>query len=280
MIRLRYLLMAVLAGAAGIAALQWQTDTEAVPEPVPESDTPVVLASPIAETVDVVQPPEAAPRLTPESPDEPVEEGAATPVAEIAVGPKLPLLVESDPFVRAEMAGWSLPEGWLSRNDLLPRAATLLVNLADGHIPNRQITHVVPSTPYPVRTIGDRYFVEPQGYLRYAPYLDVLEQVPPSELAGFLVRIDPLLTQALAQLGVRDQPKMLVQAAIARVDQMARLPISGDPQGIELLRPSVMYTYADPDLEALSALEKQLLRIGPANVRRLRAYLLELRRYY
>jgi hypothetical protein len=50
------------------------------------------------------------------------------------------------------------------------------------------------------------------------------------------------------------------------------------PSGpIELERPNVMYTYADPALEARPAGQKLLLRMGPDNAAALKAKLMELR---
>ena len=48
----------------------------------------------------------------------------------------------------------------------------------------------------------------------------------------------------------------------------------GDP---ELVQPKVLYEYADPALENLPPLEKQLLRLGPKNLKRLKTYLVRLR---
>jgi hypothetical protein len=44
---------------------------------------------------------------------------------------------------------------------------------------------------------------------------------------------------------------------------------------VELVQPKVMYKFADPTLEALPPLQKQLIRMGPDHVRRIKAYLRE-----
>ena len=46
----------------------------------------------------------------------------------------------------------------------------------------------------------------------------------------------------------------------------------------KLLRPRVLYEFADPDLETRSAGQKILLRMGPENAARLKAKLWEIRR--
>lgn len=265
-----FIVAALLAAALIIGVLQWQggedeggdtavnggVDAAEVnvpaPEPVPSPQT-----SPLPEPV--LREPQQAPSM----PD---------PVPAVV----LPELAASDEFVLAEIDSWQLPEAWLQRSDLLPRATVVLMNAAQGKIPARQVSFLVPPDAYPALKQGDRYFVDSAGYARYAPYLDILEGINPGDLAAFMRLVDPLLVQALAQLGVRERPAELVADAIVRVERVADLP-----QGpVELLRPSVMYTYADPALEALPDLDKQLLRMGPQNVMRLRAYLSEFKEDY
>ena len=42
---------------------------------------------------------------------------------------------------------------------------------------------------------------------------------------------------------------------------------------VELVQPKARYQFADPALEALPPLQKQLLRMGPEHVRQIKAYL-------
>ena len=59
------------------------------------------------------------------------------------------------------------------------------------------------------------------------------------------------------------------------LDLMLALPIlSGD---VEVVQPKVFYEYADQNLEALTPLQKLVLRTGPDNVARLQVYLQELK---
>jgi hypothetical protein len=51
-----------------------------------------------------------------------------------------------------------------------------------------------------------------------------------------------------------------------------------EPQGpVELVQPKVFYQYADPKLEDLSAGQKLLIRMGPANEHSLKAKLRDFR---
>ena len=82
---------------------------------------------------------------------------------------------------------------------------------------------------------------------------------------------EPLLSDGLAELGNQREVAEQIHAAI---EQILVLPVlQGD---VQLLQPKVFYQYADPGLEALSPLQKQVLRTGPINVVRLKHYLARL----
>jgi len=59
------------------------------------------------------------------------------------------------------------------------------------------------------------------------------------------------------------------------IDSLLATPQLSGP--IELSRPNVLYTFADPKLEALPAGEKLLLRMGPDNAAVVKGKLKELR---
>ena len=59
------------------------------------------------------------------------------------------------------------------------------------------------------------------------------------------------------------------------IDHLLATPDLAGP--IQLARPSVMYVYADPALEALSSGQKTLLRMGPQNAAVIKAKLIELK---
>ena len=73
-------------------------------------------------------------------------------------------------------------------------------------------------------------------------------------------------TNIIVQLGL---PAEDFDNAVIRVlDRILATPEIEDP--IALTRRSVMYQYADPQLEQLTPLQKQLLRMGPDNIRRVK----------
>ena len=104
--------------------------------------------------------------------------------------------------------------------------------------------------------------MDESGYQRYDAYLEELEAIDPERLADCIRLLGPLLDQALNELGYADG----AHAGIAgrhRADLAVPEPV-GD-LGVELVQPKVLYHYADPSLESLSDVQKQVLRMGPDN---------------
>lgn len=108
---------------------------------------------------------------------------------------------------------------------------------------------------------------------RYAPYMQIVEHADPQALVAWYVRSYPLFQQAYQDLGY---PKgyfndRLIQA----IDNMLAAP---DPAGpVALVRPKVLYLYADPKLQSLSAGQRLLIRVGPANEAQIKAKLRAIR---
>jgi hypothetical protein len=187
--------------------------------------------------------------------------------------PPLPSLQESDPLVREALAPMGIPESWVGQGDLVRRLAVVVENAARGDYPRRQLAFLAPAGPFRVlQRDDDSFIMDPAGYGRYDGYVDMLERMPPEQMASLLQRIEPLLTQALMELGVQGDAENLLDAAI---DQAMAVPVlEGD---VRLEQPNVLFVYADPQLESLSPLQKQMLRTGPDNVRRMQAYLSKVR---
>lgn len=180
----------------------------------------------------------------------------------------LPELNASDPLVLEQLAEFGLPDAWLDREDLLRRLAVVIDNSARGEYPRRQLGFLAPTGKFQVLKRDDRLFIDPVSYARYDGYLDLLENIEPQALADTLVLFQPLISEGLTELGNQQSMTTQLNVAIARITELPILP-----EDVELVQPKVFYQFADPELEALSPLQKQVLRMGPANVQRLQSYL-------
>jgi hypothetical protein len=184
----------------------------------------------------------------------------------------LPSLAESDPFVREQLEPFSLPEAWIEQNHLLRRLAVFADNVMRGDLSRRQLEFAKPEGRFRVIMKDGRLYGDPNNAARFDFYLDRLESVDPLALAELLGMLGPLIDDALEELGSTTGASDVIHAAI---DRILEVPIRMD--ALELVQRNVLYEYVDPDLESLPPLDKQLLRLGPTNFARLKAYLLTLR---
>ena len=186
--------------------------------------------------------------------------------------PQIPSLNESDAFVRESVAESGLPAEWLAREDLVRRVAVVMDNARKGDYPRLQLSFLAPAGKFEVIEDGERLLVNPANYARFDGFLDRLESVQPEALASWLDLFEPLISEALGEIGNEGDVN---SQTIAAIDLLLAVPeLDGD---VELVQPKVFYEYADPQIEALKPLQKQVLRMGPDNVRRLKAYLTRLR---
>jgi DUF3014 family protein len=115
--------------------------------------------------------------------------------------------------------------------------------------------------------------LDPQNYARYQPVVAVVGKLDMRQVAAVYVRFYPLFQQAYQNLGYPNGyfNDRLVQV----IDSLTAAP---QPEGpIALVRPNVMYVFADPALESRPAGQKLLMRMGPDNAAVIKAKLTELR---
>ncbi len=234
----------------------WQT---------PEHE-PRPLAIPAQPSPSNVAPPPAA------SPAPPTDK-VLPPPAE----PPLPSLDDSDRQVMADLgrlfAGADIKRLLLPGGQLLRKAVIIIDNLPDRRLPVKYLPVRPPSGRFQVKEQGGRIFLDPVNYGRYRPYMQLLEALKVTDLIAFLNRYQPLFQAAYEELGYPESS--FEGRLIAVIEDLLQTPEIEGP--IELVQPSVYYKYADPALESLSSGQKLLLRMGPANSRRVKDKLRQVR---
>ena len=115
--------------------------------------------------------------------------------------------------------------------------------------------------------------LDPKNFTRYDPMVNVVRQLDMQRVADTYIHFYPLFQSAYQNLGYPNGyfNDRLVQV----IDSLLATPELAGP--IELSRPNVLYTFADPKLEALPAGQKLLLRMGPDNAAVVKGKLKELR---
>jgi hypothetical protein len=131
------------------------------------------------------------------------------------------------------------------------------------------------ATPGTLLVAGDdfRASLETGNAARYAAPMAIVRQLDLAALVRLYQRYYPLFQRAYQDLGY---PRgYFNDRLVAVIDHLLATPVTSGP--LELVRPKVFWEFADPELEARSAGQKLMLRVGADNGTLLRARLRELR---
>ncbi len=241
----------------------------AEPEPAP---APRVIEPPAPPAVAALEP-VAEPEPPVEVPARPVAESGPTPPA--APAADLPSLNESDGFVRERLRalrnGAALPS-LIADDQLIRKFVVFVDNISRHEFPQTDLPYRPVGAEMPVRELDQNLFLmEADAYTRFDGFIDAMAAVDAEQAHALYRLLRPLFQQAYAEIGYRgrDFDDTLRQA----INNVLR---SADVEGpFQLVKPSVMYLFADSELENADAVHKQLIRIGPRNSTRLMAKLAE-----
>lgn len=244
-----------------------------LPAPVaaePESaPTPRVISPPAQPAVTAVEPAEepepvvevpAQPAVEPEPPEEEVD---------------LPSLNDSDGFVRERLQALRNGAAMLrlvADDQLIRKFVVFVENVGRQEFPQTELPFRPIGIDMPVRELDQNLFLMGEdAYPRFDGFIDAMVAVDTEQAYALYRLLRPLFQQAYAEIGYRGRD----------FDDALRLAINNvlqatDVEGpFQLVKPSVMYLFADSELENADAVHKQLIRIGPRNSTRLMAKLAE-----
>ena len=221
--------------------------------------------------------PPSEPAPVPPPPAANSEPAIENPVPASAAAPSTPLppLNDSDSAVKDGL-GSSI--GANAMQYLVPEDIVRHVVVTVDNLPRQKAPAAKrPTVPVPGTFLvnGDELHatLDPKNFERYDPMVNVVRQLDMQRLANTYFHFYPLFQSAYQNLGYPNGyfNDRLVQV----IDSLLATPQPSGP--IELTRPNVLYTFADPNLEALPAGQKLLLRMGPDNAAVVKGKLKELR---
>jgi DUF3014 family protein len=225
----------------------------------------------------VPAPDAAAPAGAPAAPAEAKAEAPppADPVP--AQAKALPSLENSDALMRENVSGLVGRKAFTAMvhpTELVRRIVATVDNLPRETAPRR----VMPLEPVPgafgVSAAGEEVTLTAANSLRYAAYVRVFEMLDTRALAQRYAESYPLFQRAYAELGFPGS--RFHDRLLEAIDDMLEGPVPNGP--VKLVRPKVLYQFADPELEGLSAGQKVMVRMGAENAAKVKAKLRELRR--
>jgi len=229
----------------------------------PEADSPPIVAA-VAEEVEIAPSPREIEVVAEES----IVEDEPNVV-------QLPTLNNSDTFVfeglRAMQNGASVLR-LLAQDQIVRKFVVFVENISRGEFPQTGLPYRALGEEMPVRNIDENFFVmEDSAHARFDEIVQTFVSLDTDAAITLYRTLSPLFQQAYAEIGFRN----------VSFDETLRLSINNivrttNMEGpYQLVKPSVMYLYADASIENLQEVHKQLLRIGPDNTIILKAKLRE-----
>ncbi len=204
----------------------------------------------------------------PPAPPAPAPVGDPPPVEPPAPEIEIPPLDASDEVVRSLVGTLSEHPrlaATLAPDDLVRRFVAAVVNVANNESPRPHLGHLEPQGAFRVSEREGALYVDPGSFARYDRLTSVLESLDDEQGLRLYRSLKPLFDEAYRDLGYPDGD---FDVPLARaIDRLLLTPI---PEGrVAVKRRVKTYRFADPRLEALSPVEKHLVRMGPDNARRI-----------
>ena len=242
--------LAVLLVGIGIGVYVYRRDR------LPDFEEAPVAAAPPAAAVPEPRPVEVAP-----------------PQPERAI--PLPPLDDSDAEVQGgltELVGANAVMQYVVPQRIVRNVVVTIDNLAREKTAVQQ--RPIKAAPGKFLTSGDEdaTVIARENYTRYAPFVAVVKTLDAKTLVGLYRGWQPLFQQSYEELG---NPNGLFNSRLLEIiDHLLSTPDVKEP--VRLVQPSVYYKFADPNLEALSAGQKLLIRMGPENAGAIKSKLREI----
>ncbi len=220
---------------------------------------------PVPEIVEVVKVVEVKPEPEPvvRKPPPPPPEGTGSRAI------RTPPARRERPFVRALAEALSKrPEVavWLLSENLVRRFVAAVDAVATGQSPRGQLRMMWPRGKFKVsgEIFQEPVYIDPASYKRYDAIAEAFVSLDVQSSVAIYRKIMPMIDAAYADLGYPDHD--FNATMLMAIEELLNAPVI---VGDATLEPRVLsYAYEDANLEGLSNAQKQIMRMGPANMQR------------
>ena len=189
----------------------------------------------------------------------------------------LPPVSESDAIVRETLSGvsgGSAFERYFYPQGIVRRFVATVDNLPRKSVaPKVTVVKPLPGSFLAAGSEGN-LSISGDNAARYTPYVQFARAVDTKALVALYVRFYPWFQQAYQDLGYPSG--YFNDRLIDVIDNLLAAPATSTP--VALVQPHVLFEFANPDLEALSAGQKIMVRMGGENASQIGIKLRELRR--
>ena len=188
---------------------------------------------------------------------------------------ELPSLTESDSFVfeslRTLQNGIALVD-LLAEDQIVRKFVVFVENISREEFPQTGLPYRGLGQEMSVSEVDENLFVMEQiAHSRFDQVVKTFVEIDIDAAMTIYRTLSPLFQQAYAEIGFRNVS--FDDTLRSAINNVLRTTNMEGPY--QLVKPSVMYLYADASIENLLEVHKQLLRIGPDNTSLLKAKLRE-----
>jgi len=178
---------------------------------------------------------------------------------------ELPPLDETDAVVRELVRALSSHPritAWLTTDGLIRNFTVVVDNIAAGRTPANHLRILRPKGSFPAVDAGGTMVMGTRGYDRYNDLAAAVGSVDADGAARLYTTLKPRIEDAYRELGQSAPFDRAIEGAIVH---LLRAPaVQGE---IALIPRGALYNYNDSRIEGLSQAQKQLIRMGPRNMR-------------
>lgn len=158
-------------------------------------------------------------------------------------------------------------------DSILANMVASVNNTAQGTLPENVSLLTPPATEFSVFKQADNQFITPESFTRYNVYAQTFAEIETEDMLALLDQYEPQIMAQFEQIALPNA--QFTSTLINAINRLLDTPSVNLP--IPVISDSAMYKFANPQLEALLPAQKQLLRMGPDNMRLVKAKLRELR---
>ena len=183
----------------------------------------------------------------------------------------LPPLDESDSLIRelatalARHPGWL---AWLATDNLIRTFVVVVDNVAEGTNPAQHVPFMRTEQRFEVEEADGQLRIADASFRRYDGLTAIVDALDVSGSARLYAQLLPLMDEAYTELGA--PPDVTFHGTFQRaVARLLETPVIEGRTAVAERDPFFVYT--DPALENLSPATKQLMGVGPENLRTIQA---------
>jgi hypothetical protein len=214
--------------------------------------------------------------VAPSGPVHPVEDTQPLETTEHKLVP-LPSLDDSDAYfllALVDIFGTEI-DSVLVKQALIDKIVVTVDNLPRNHVSEkiRPVSRLKGSFSVDATENDDQFYLSADSYARYDSLVNLISKADLDAIAETYRRFYPLFQESYVRLGYPNA--YFNDRVIEVIDHLLLTPTPDQP--LLLVRPHVLYEFADPELADLSSGQKLLLRMGVEHADRIKAVLRGLR---